>query len=94
MINDLNWRSNKWVTKTGFENHHRKIKIVHQVNNTGLYKTDGTTSKILGVLGYLSENYLKDVATIGHTLTPKFYLGTPRPYERFDKGRLSQFKFI
>ncbi len=94
-INDLNWRSNKWVTKTGFENQLLgKLKSVnYQANNTGLYKTDGTTSEISGVLGYLSalKLFKKDVANNRtHFLTPKFLLRyAPGHMRDLDKGRLS-----
>ncbi len=55
--NQLNWISNSWVNKFGFEN--EILGLIKNVNykakNAENYKTDGSVSEVYGALGFKSE---------------------------------------
>ena len=75
-VNDINWKSNKWVAANGLTNQFEgKLKTVnYNATNASEYKTDDTSSEVSGVLGYLAKlgfyknDYLNQE---NHLLTPK-----------------------
>ena len=57
LINDFNWKSNKWIDKFGFEN--KLLSSLKTVNynaeNTPEYKTDNSVAELAGSVGFFSE---------------------------------------
>ena len=94
LVNDINWKSNKWINKIGLENQFEgKLKTVnYNAKNTTEYKTDNTTSELSGALAYLTKlglfknnNELKK----NYLLTPKLYLRyAPGHMRKVDSGKL------
>ena len=79
LINNFNWRSNKWLNKLGFENRFESIvKVVnYEAQNTSVYKNDNTNSEINSALGYFAKLGLyKNDNSSGNfdTLTPRLLL--------------------
>ena len=87
LVNNFNWKSNKWLGKFGFENNFEgQIKTVnYEAKNTdklsgsqeNFFKTDGTNSELSSALGYFARLglYKNDpVNKTLHTLTPKFLI--------------------
>jgi len=93
-VNDINWKSNKWINKIGLENQlEGKFKTVnYNAKNSTEYKTDTTTSELSGAIAYLAklglfknDNNLKK----NYLLTPKLYLRyAPGHMRRVESGKL------
>ncbi len=78
-VNDVNWKSNKWITGNFLTNQFKgQLKTVnYNAKNTSEYKTDGTSSELSGALGYFANLglYKNDlVKRNSHFLTPKLLL--------------------
>jgi LPS-assembly protein len=94
LVNDFNWKSNRWISDSGFEN--QLLGIVKTVNynakNTDKYKTDETNSELSGVVGYLSKlNLNKKMVEQknNYFLTPKIlFRYAPGHMRNIDGGRL------
>ena len=95
LINDFNWRSNKWLNKFGFENYFEgQIKAVnYDATKTDIYKNDKEVSELNSVLGYFSKLnlYKKDDQNKKfYTLTPKFLIRyAPGHMRKVKDGRLN-----
>ena len=95
LINDFNWKSNKWLNKFGFENSVLgQVKTVnYQAKKTKKFKNNGTNSEIKSALGYFTKlgMYKNDVSNKNiYTLTPKFLLRyAPGHMRNIDSGRLN-----
>lgn len=79
VVNDINWKSNKWVNNQGFENELKsKIKLVnYNASDATAFKTEGYQSEISGAFGFLSKLGLYKIDNQGkfqNTLTPKMLL--------------------
>ena len=90
LINDFNWRSNKWLNKFGFENYlEGQIKAVnYDATKTDIYKNDKKVSELNSVLGYFSKLnlYKKDYQN------KKFYTFTPKFLMRYAPGHMRKVK--
>ena len=93
-VNDLNWKSKKWINSLGIENQLiGKVKSVnYNADNTKEYKNDDTVSEISGVIGYLTKlGFYKNDFTrnLNHLLTPKLLIRhAPGHMRSIDQGRL------
>ena len=79
LVNDINWKSNTWLNKLGFENSlEAQIKAVnYNARNTIEYKNDEKNAELNSVLGYFSKLnlYKNDIINKNfQTLTPKFLM--------------------
>ena len=79
LINDFNWKSNKWLGKIGFENYLEfKTKNVNYKNKkTDKYKNDEANYELNSAFGYFGKLglYKKDLINKNfYTLVPRFLL--------------------
>ena len=94
LVNDFNWKSNRWINNSGFENQLLGIvkTVNYNANNADKYKTDETNSELSGVIGYLSKLNLnkKNIEQKNnYFLTPKILLRyAPGHMRNIDGGRL------
>jgi len=91
LVNNFNWKSNKWIGKLGFENYFNgSVKTVnYEASNTDEYKNDKTNSELKSSLGYFAKLklYKKDLANKKiYSLTPKFLLRYAPGHMRKVKG--------
>ncbi len=75
-VNDINWKSNKWISDSGLESYFEgQLKTVnYNADNASEYKTDDMSSEVSGVLGYFTKLrlYKNDLVKGNrHLLTPK-----------------------
>ncbi len=76
LVNDLNWKSNRWINNLGIENQIlSQVKFVnYNASNTSKYKSEDTSHEVSGALGFLSKIplYKNDlIKEINHLFTPK-----------------------
>jgi len=95
LVNNFNWRSNKWLNKFGIENHlEAQIKNVnYETSKTKLYKNNKKNAELNSVLGFFSKlNLFKNDFTNKkfHTLTPKVLVRyAPGHMRKVKDGRLN-----
>jgi len=78
-VNDINWKSNKWMAGNFFTNQFKgKLKTVnYNAKNTSEYKVDDMSSELSSAFGYFAklDLYKNDlVKRNSHFLTPKLLL--------------------
>ena len=94
LVNDFNWKSNRWISDFGFENQLLgSLKTVnYNAKNASEFKTEDTNTEVSGVVGYLGKLNLnkKNVKNKdNYFLTPKFLLRyAPGHMRDIDGGRL------
>ena len=95
LVNDFNWKSNKWLNKFGFTNHMEALvkTVNYEADKTDKYKNESANAELNTALGYFAKLglYKNDKAnkTI-NALTPKFLLRySPGHMREIDSGRLS-----
>ena len=94
LVNDLNWKSNRWINNLGIENQIlSQVKFVnYNASNTPKYKSEGTSHEVSGALGFLSKIplYKNDlIKEINHLFTPKVLIRyAPGHMRRVEGSRL------
>ena len=94
LVNDFNWKSNKWVDNLGLENQFlSQFKIVnYNASNTDKYKSEDTSHEFSGALGFLSKIplYKNDlIKGLNHLFTPKVLVRyAPGHMRRVEGSRL------
>ena len=94
LVNDLNWKSNRWINNLGIENQIlSQVKFVnYNASNTPKYKSEDTSHEVSGALGFLSKIplYKNDlIKEINHLFTPKVLIRyAPGHMRRVDGSRL------
>ena len=95
LVNDISWKSNKWLGNLGFENYFEgKIKAVnYDAKKTEKYKNEDTNSELHSALGFFSKLglYKKDIINKNfYTLTPKLLLRyAPGHMRKIEGGKLN-----
>ena len=95
LVNNFNWKSNRWLSKLGIENHFEGLMkaVNYKANDTKKYKNEGTNAELHPVLGYFAKLGLSKNDIINknvQTLTPKFLLRyAPGHMRAIEGGRLS-----
>ena len=95
LVNDFNWKSNKWLNKFGFESHFKGLlkTVNYKANNTKLFKNDSTNTEVNSALGFFTKlgMYKNDITNKNfQTLTPKFLLRyAPGHMRDLNGGRLN-----
>jgi len=95
LVNNFKWKSNKWLSKLGFENHFEGIAkaVNYDAKNTKEFKNDSVNSELNPALGYFAKLrlYKNDIFNKNfHTLTPKFLLRyAPGHMRNIEGGRLN-----
>jgi LPS-assembly protein len=79
LVNDFNWKSNKWLNKLGFENYFevQTKNVNYDTKNTEVYKNDEANYELNSALGYFAKLALFKEDLINknfYTLSPKFLL--------------------
>jgi LPS-assembly protein len=94
-INNFDWKSNKWLSKIGIENHFEGIfkNVNYEAKNTTEYKNKDNNVELNTVLGYFAKMPLFKENLIGksfYSLTPKFLLRyAPGNMRKTEGGKLS-----
>ena len=95
LVNNFNWKSNKWLNKFGIENYFEGLvkNVNYDAANTSEYKNDKVVSELNSALGYFAKLglYKNDIINKNfYTLTPKFLLRyAPGHMRNINGGRLS-----
>ena len=95
LVNNFNWKSNKWLSKFGLENYFEgKIKAVnYEASNTKEYKNKNKNAELHTVLGYFTKLglYKKDfINEYFHSLTPKLLVRyAPGHMRDVEEGKLN-----
>jgi LPS-assembly protein len=95
LVNNFNWKSNKWLSKLGIENHFEGLvkAVNYKANKTVKYKNEKTNSELHPVLGYFAKLGLSKNDIINknvQTLTPRLLLRyAPGHMRAAESGRLS-----
>ena len=95
LVNNFNWKSNKWLSKLGIENHFEGLvkAVNYKANKTIKYKNEKTNSELNPVLGYFAKLGLSKNDIINknvQTLTPRLLLRyAPGHMRAAENGRLS-----
>ncbi len=93
-VNDINWQSNKWINKFGFENQFQGLlkTVNYNAEDADEYKTEDSSAELSGVIGYLAKlGFYKNDYTgkNNHLLTPKLLLRyAPGHMREIEGGRL------
>ena len=79
LVNNFNWKSNKWINKLGFENHFEGLlkNVNYESTNTDVFKDNQNNVEANPALGYFAKLglYKNDIANnTMNVLTPKFLL--------------------
>ena len=94
LVNDLNWKSNRWINNLGVENQIlSQVKFVnYNASNTPKYKSEDKSHELSGALGILSKIplYKNDlIKEINHLFTPKVLVRyAPGHMRRVEGSRL------
>jgi LPS-assembly protein len=94
-INNLNWKSNKWLSTIGVENYFEGLfkNVNYESKNVKRLKNDSTNSEIHTALGYFAKLPLfkEDIISKNYqSLTPKFLLRyAPGHMRATEGGRLN-----
>ena len=94
-INNLNWKSNKWLGSPGTENYFAGLlkNVNYKAKKTSLYKNDKSNSELHSAMGYFSKLalYKEDLINNNfHSLTPRFLLRyAPGHMRKSEIGRLN-----
>jgi len=95
LINNFNWKSNKWLNSLGLENYFEGLvkTVNYESKKTDEYKNDRNNSEIHPVLGYFAKLglYKEDLIKKNfHTLTPKILLRyAPGHMRQIEDGKLN-----
>ena len=95
LINDFNWKSNKWINKLGFENYFEGLlkNVNYEADNTAEFKNEDSNSEVSPALGYFAKLALFKNDTTNksfHSLTPKMLLRyAPGHMRDIEGGRLN-----
>ena len=95
LVNNFNWKSNKWLNKLGIENYFEGLvkTVNYKAENTDKYKNENSNAEANAALGYFAKLglYKNDIANNNfYTLTPKFLLRyAPGHMRKIDGGRLN-----
>jgi LPS-assembly protein len=95
LINNFNWKSNKWLSSLGLENHIEGLikNVNYDAKKTTKYKNDKTNSELHSAVGYFSKLKLfkEDIINKNfQSLTPKFLLRyAPGHMRSTEGGRLN-----
>ena len=95
LVNDFNWKSNKWLNKFGFTNHMEALvkTVNYEADKTDKYKNESANAELNTAFGYFAKLglYKNDKANQKiNTFTPKFLLRySPGHMREIDSGRLS-----
>ena len=95
LVNDFNWRSNKWLSSIGTENYFSGLfkNVNYESKNSEEYRNDEKTSELYSALGYYSKLvlYKEDlIDKIYHSLTPRFLLRyAPGNMRKTEGGKLN-----
>ena len=95
LVNDFNWKSNKWLSKIGLENSFEGlIKTVnYEAENTDVYKNKSDNAELSSAIGYFAKLGLYKNDSVNknfHSLTPKLLLRyAPGHMRNIDGGRLN-----
>ena len=94
-INDLNWKSNSWLNKFGFESYFNALvkTVNYETKKTTEYKNSNLNSELNSVFGYNAKlNLFKknNENSKLYSLTPKFLLRyAPGHMRNIEGGRLN-----
>ena len=92
-VNDFNWKSSKWINKSGLVNYFEGIvkTVTYDANNTTKYKNSKTNNELKTALGYFAKLGLYKNDTINknfHSLSPKLLLRyAPGHMRNIENGR-------
>ena len=92
-VNDFNWKSSKWINKSGLVNYFEGIvkTVTYDANNTTEYKNSKTNNELKTALGYFAKLGLYKNDTINknfHSLSPKLLLRyAPGHMRNIENGR-------
>jgi LPS-assembly protein len=94
-INDLNWKSKKWINNFGLESEFKSLlkTVNYQADNTEKFKNEKEVSELSGAFGYLAKlplykNNFENKHS--HLLTPKILVRyAPGHMRRASDGRLN-----
>jgi len=95
LVNNFNWKSNKWFNKLGVESYFKGIvkNVNYEAKNTDQYKNDKTNNELNSALGYFAKLGLskKNISNKNfQTLSPKFLLRyAPGHMRKVDGGKFS-----
>jgi LPS-assembly protein len=95
LVNNFNWKSNKWLNKFGLENYFEgTVKNVnYESKNSKIYKNDGTTNELNSALGFFTKLglYKKNIPNKSfQILNPKILLRyAPGHMRKINDGRLT-----
>ncbi len=93
-VNDINWKSNKWINKFGLENQFKGIikSVNYNAENTEKFKNNKNNSELFGAIGYLTKLglYKNDLnKKNSNLLQPKLLLRyAPGHMRKTESGRL------
>ena len=92
-VNDFNWKSSKWINKSGLVNYFEGIvkTVTYDADNTTEYKNSKTNNELKTALGYFAKLGLYKNDTINknfHSLSPKLLLRyAPGHMRNIENGR-------
>tara|TARA_B100000780_G_C21125043_1_gene456215 strand:+ start:462 stop:2795 length:2334 start_codon:yes stop_codon:yes gene_type:complete len=96
LVNDFNWKSNKWLNKFGFENYFEVLtkNVNYDTKKTEVYKNNKANYELNSAVGYFGKLALFKEDLINknfYTLSPKFLLRYAPGHMRDLKG--SKFSY-
>ena len=95
LINDINWKSNKWINKLGIENRFESLvkSVNYNASKTDEYKSEGSVAELSGALGYSAELGLyknNNLLKTNHLFKPKMLVRyAPGHMRDINEGRLT-----